>query len=206
MKHLRVLEQAELIHVQREGRLRWNVLNQERLLEVPADYLENLRPEQLAEDKEDELIELEAGVTSLEYKVSLPVSAKKVYQAFLHHINKWWPGRIRPETKMVLEPFVGGRFYKALDEHGAGVLLGFITCLRPNEEIRILGPMDTEDRAATSAIHIRFKDKDNNTHIHVTHRTVGEVDESLIPYYTTHWQERLDQHLRAFVTDWNDEK
>ncbi len=206
MKHLRVLEQADLIRIRREGRLRWNVLNKERLKEIPADYLKNLHSGQLGKDDEQELAELEAGVTSLDYTVSLPVSAKSVYEAFLHHINSWWPGRNRPGTKMILEPFVGGRFYKALDDEGAGMLLGFITSLRPNEEIRILGPMDTTDRAATSTVHIRLKEQDKHTHIHLSHRTVGEVDESLIPDYTNHWQQRLDQHLRAFVTEGNDEK
>lgn len=201
MKHLRVLEQADLVHVRREGRLRWNVLNQDRLKEVPADYLEKFDSDQLAEDSETTLTEFEAGVALVEYKVSLPASAKQVYRAFLHHINSWWPGRNRAGTKLILEPFVGGRFYKALDDEGAGVLLGFVTCLRPNEEIRILGPMDAEDITATSSVHIRLQEQDDMTHIHLTHRTVGEVDESLVPTYTSHWQKRLDQQLRAFVTD-----
>lgn len=201
MKHLRVLEQADLIHVRREGRMRWNVLNQDRLQEVPADYLEKFRSDQHVQDDDVALNEFEVGVALLEYKVSLPVSAEKIYQAFLQHVNSWWPGRSRTGTRMILEPFVGGRFYKALDDEGAGVLLGFVTCLRPNEEIRILGPMDAEDVTATSSVHIRLQEQDDLTHIHLTHRTVGEVDDSLVPTYTSHWRERLDQHLRAFVTD-----
>lgn len=206
MKHLRVLEQAELIHVHREGRLRWNVLNKERLLEVPDDYLDNLRNEEIEDDKEDQLTEFEAGISALEYQVSLPVPAVRVYQAFLHNIQNWWPRQNQEEETMVLEPFVGGRFYRAYDDQGAGQLLGFITYLRPNKEIRILGPMDIDDRAATSTVNIRFKERDDHTHIHLTHRTFGEVDDSLISDHTLNWQERLDRNLRAFVIDWNDEK
>jgi DNA-binding transcriptional ArsR family regulator len=206
MKHLRVLEQAELIHVHREGRLRWNVLNTERLLEVPDDYLDNLRSDELEDEKEDQLTEFEAGISSLEYQISLPVPANRVYHAFLHNIQSWWPRQSQPEKTMVLEPYVGGRFYQAFDEQGAGLLLGFITCLRPNEEIRILGPMDAEDRAATSTVNIRFQERDDQTQIHLTHRTVGEVDESLVSDHNLNWQERLDRNLRAFVTDWKEEK
>lgn len=201
MKHLRVLEQAELIHVRREGRLRWNVLNQERLQEIPSDYLDNIRSNQLAEVDEAALTQTEAGVVSLEYELTLPVPASVVYEAFLNHVNSWWPGLREPGTKMILEPFVGGRFYEASNEPGAGVLLGFVTCLQPNEEIRILGPMDAENITATSTVHIRLQEEGDETDIHLTHRTVGEVQNSLVPTLASHWRQRLDAHLRAFVTN-----
>lgn len=201
MKHLRVLEQADLISVRREGRMRWNVLNPERLQEVPADYLEKWRSGGEDQDEKDGLVEIEAGVSSLDYEVTLPVSPERVYQAFLHHINTWWPGRSLDGSKLVLEPFVGGRFYEAMDDEGAGVLFGFVTCLRPFEEIRLSGPMDAVEEAATSTVRIQLDDADGHTQLHLTHHIAGEVDDSLNPLYSNDWEERLDKHLRSFLKD-----
>lgn len=200
MKHLRVLEQAELISVRREGRLRWNVLNRERLQEVPADYLEKWRSAGTDSDEKDG-VELEAGVVSLKFTVTLPAAPEEVYRAFLHQIDTWWPDRVMDGSKLVIEPFVGGRFYEAAEDEGAGVLFGFVTCLRPNKEIRFSGPMDAVEEAVTSSVHIRLEKADDQTNLHLTHRTVGEVDESLNPLYANDWEERLDQGLRAFVTE-----
>lgn len=191
MKHLRVLEQAELIHVQREGRLRWNVLNQERLRDIPDDYLEQWGAEDESQD---------GDISSLDYEVTLPVPPDRIYQAFLKDINAWWPDRKLDSSKLVLEPFVGGRFYEAIDDEGAGILFGFISCLEPSREIRLIGPMDAVEAATTSTVRIRFEEEDGRTHLRLSHRTAGEVIDSSLSPYIADWEERLDHHLRAFVT------
>jgi DNA-binding transcriptional ArsR family regulator len=200
MKHLQVLEQADLIHVRREGRLRWNVLNPERLQEVPADYLERWRSGADDQDEVDDLMNIEAGVASLAYEVVLPVSAEDVYQAFVHHIDRWWPDRSLDGSKLIFEPFVGGRFYEAMEDGATGVLLGFVTCLRPTKEIRLWGPMDAEEEAAVNTIRIQLEEADGRTHLYLSHHTAGEVDDALVPLSTA-WQERLDHHLRKFLTE-----
>lgn len=205
MKHLRVLEQADLIDVRREGRLRWNVLNQERLDEIPVGTLEKFASEQFGDQETEETLrEIPAGVVSLDYEVRLPAPASQVYKAFLNHIDNWWWEESEPGQKMILEPFVGGRFYRASHSDGAGVLLGFVTCLQPDKEIRFQGPMDSEDITATSTVHIRLREEDGETEVFLTHRTVGEIHDALIPTLSSHWRERLDEHLRAFVTDRKD--
>jgi DNA-binding transcriptional ArsR family regulator len=201
MKHLRVLEQADLISVRREGRLRWNDLNPQRLQDVPAGYLEKWRSGENDEADEDGLDEFEGGVISLEYEVMLPVASERIYQAFLHHINKWWPDRNLDGSHLVLEPYVGGRFYEAAEDEGAGVLLGFVSCLRPYKEIRLFGPMNIVEEATTSTVRITLAEADGRTHLHLTHRTAGEVDDSLIPLLANDWEERLDHHLRTFVME-----
>ncbi|MFZ0544185.1 MAG: metalloregulator ArsR/SmtB family transcription factor [Candidatus Promineifilaceae bacterium] len=201
MKHLRVLEQADLIHVRREGRLRWNVLNPVRLQEVPTEYLEKWRSQGQEPDEKSDLMDIEAGVTTLAYEITLPVSAECVYRAFLDGINAWWPGRTEDGSTLIFEPFVGGRFYEATQDEGAGVLIGFVTCLRPFKEIRLLGPMDSIEEAALSTVRIRLEEEDGRTRLHLTHHTTGEVDNSLIPLYINDWEERLDHHLRNFVTE-----
>lgn len=197
MKHLQVLEQADLIHVRREGRLRWNVLNPGRLQEVPADYLRDGDNE---EDDAASRMKVEAGVTSLDYEVVFPAGTEAVYEAFLGHIDAWWPDRTLDGAKLVMERFVGGRFYEALADGKTGVLLGFVTCLRPSQEIRLWGPMDAEEEAAVSTIRIQFEETDGRTHLYLSHRTAGEVDSSIMPLHTA-WQERLDHHLRKFLTE-----
>lgn len=202
MKHLRVLEQADLIHIRREGRMRWNVLNEDRLREVPADYLEKWRSGGDNQDEDDGGIDRDTAVTEVEFSVTLPVSPDRVYQAFLQQINSWWPDRTLDHSRLIMEPFVGGRFYETDDEgEGAGVLLGFVSCLRPSKEIRLFGPMDAVEEAVTSNIRIKLEEADGRTQLYLTHRTAGEVDDSLMPLYEDEWKERLDQHLRTFVTE-----
>lgn len=199
MKHLQVLEQADLIHVRREGRLRWNVLNPERLQEVPAEYLERWRSGADDEAETEGLAKREASVISLAYEIVLPVSAEDVYHAFIHHIDAWWPDRTLEGSKLIFEPFVGGRFYEAIEDGANGFLLAFVSCLRPSKEIRLWGPTDTEEEAAVSTIRIQLEEVDGSTHLYLSHHTAGEVDEMLVPLSTA-WQERLDHYLRNFLT------
>jgi uncharacterized protein YndB with AHSA1/START domain len=175
-------------------------LNLERLKEAPADYLETWHPNQVFDENEEDLIEeVEAGVISLAYETTLPVTPEKVFEAIVFHINHWWFGRNLDGSKIVFEPKLGGRFYEEAPDERAGVLLATITCLRPNEEIRLLGPMDAVAEAAISVICINLTAQGDKTHLYLTHRTAGEVDASLIPYYISRWQERLGQNLKSFL-------
>lgn len=199
MKHLRVLEQAELIHVRREGRLRWNDLNAEKLQEIPADYMETWRAGEESQDSGDEFGDLSANVSTLEYEVVLPAPVERVYQAFLDDINAWWPDRRLADSKLILEPFVGGRFYEANEEEESAELLGFISCLRPKKEIRLFGPVNAVEEAAISNIRIQMKEADGRTHLFLTHHTAGEVNDSLNLEQKSDWENRLDHHLRAYI-------
>jgi uncharacterized protein YndB with AHSA1/START domain len=200
MKHLNVLEQAELIHVRREGRLRWNVLNPERLRDLPDDYLERWQTEGSDGDDDDAVGGLDSIISSLSYKVTLPVSPGRVYRAFLEDINVWWPDRKLNGSTLILEPFVGGRFYEALD-NGAGVLHGFLSRLEPSREIWLIGPMDIGEAAAMSLVGIQLDEINGRTQLRLTHRTFGEVNESSLRPNATEWADRLDNHLRAFVSE-----
>lgn len=200
MKHLNVLEQAELIHVRREGRLRWNVLNPERLRDLPEDYLERWRTDAGDEGDDDGIDELESVVYSLNFEITLPVIPDRVYRAFLEEIDNWWPDRRLNGSTVILEPFVGGRFYEAITE-GAGVLYGFLSRLEPAKEIWLIGPMDVGEAAAISLVGIQLDEIDGRTQLRLSHRTIGEINESSLPPRKGEWAKRLDKHLRAFLTE-----
>lgn len=200
MKHLRVLEQADLVRVRREGRLRWNDLNAEKLQEIPADYLEVWQAGGEGDDEDVDGLGAESGnVRTLEYEVVLPASVERVYQAFLDGINAWWPDRRLEDSKLIMEPFVGGRFYEANEEEETAELLGIISCLRPKKEIRFFGPVDAVEEAAISNVRIQMEESDGRTYLYLTHHTAGEVDDSHSVEQKSYWENRLDHHLRAYI-------
>jgi DNA-binding transcriptional ArsR family regulator len=119
MKHLNVLEQANLITVKREGRTRWNILND--------DLVQFLRTTLVGEDGPYDLTEVlglfpgrwpASAQENIAYKpidieqnLILEAAPAKVFEALTLGIDAWWAPRCMPGSQIRLEPFLNGRFF-----------------------------------------------------------------------------------------------
>ena len=214
MRHLKVLEQADLISTRREGRQRWSTLNEHLFKEIQQTYLDernnnsievgevlgflSLQDESLAKNGHAR------NQQSLEIEVELNSPPARVFQALTAEIDRWWSYRFSDESQMYLEPEVGGRFYEAFRD-GGGVLYAFVTLLRPDEEVCLRGSMGLSDEFIDNniRIHLQSQAKDE-TRIELIHHIIGKSNLITIETFKRSWIELLTQNLKSFIEKGDD--
>jgi DNA-binding transcriptional ArsR family regulator len=212
MKHLKVLEKANLITVKREGRSRWNILND--------DLVQFLRNNLTGDDGANDLAEI-LGLLPSRWPAKLPASmsdehiyieqslvieaeSSRVFEAFTIDIDAWWAPRVSSGSKIRLEPFVNGRLYEAFNEFGQGVLYATITYIKQDQELRLRGTLELIEQIekkciADSHVRIVLESGDNNTVICLSHRVACSSNEATRISIDSHWHVLLEQRLKPFV-------
>jgi DNA-binding transcriptional ArsR family regulator len=210
MKHLTVLEEANLVQVKREGRQRWNILNREllqRLEGVPADgdgdYAAGRLPDLLRALQGNGRRQDEPQAAHIEESVTVAAAAAEVFTALTMEIDAWWPLRNAPDSKMHLEPRVNGRFYEAFDDQGQGALYGAVTFIREGSELRLDGPMGIAEEMVNSTVRFTLQagEAEGETRLDLSHRLYGVFAENALQLWTDRWREVLGVHLKAFVEE-----
>jgi DNA-binding transcriptional ArsR family regulator len=213
MKHLKVLEQADLIKVRREGRQRWNILND--------DLVHFLRTKLTDDDGPYRLVDIlglvpgrnsTASATTtvpavsmhIEQSVLLPAAPAQVFNALTVDIDSWWRQRVSADSRICLEPYVNGRFYEAFDAAGQGILYATVTYIKQDEELRLRGTLELTERVADvlipdNYIHFVLKPQDNATQFTLGHYITGGVDETTRDACFHGWHRLLNQHLKPFI-------
>lgn len=209
MQHLKVLEQAKLIKTKREGRQRWNSLNEDLFQRIQQTYLENDSDGEYQLGDIFSFLGLQKGVRAgetaiddrrpIELEVELPAPPGRVFQALTDEIDSWWSYRIVADSHMYLEPHVGGRFYEVFDK-GGGALYALVTYLKPDEEIRLTGSMGLAGEGANNAIHISLRqEQPETTHLGLTHLFLRWANGITVDSFKRSWVELLTQHLKSYL-------
>jgi DNA-binding transcriptional ArsR family regulator len=212
MKHLKVLEQANLIRVKREGRKRWNILND--------DLAHFLRTKLADDDGPYRLVEIlglfpghkpatpmangAADPIHIKQTVLLQASPSQVFEALTVGIDAWWSWRVSAGSKVYLEPIVNGRFYEAFNTDGQGIFYANVTYIKQDEEIRLRGPLELSEQAANmpvpdSYIGIVLEAQDNGTMLSLSHHISSGVDDTTGDVCKQRWHTILNQDLKLFV-------
>lgn len=209
MKHLNVLEQADLIKVKREGRNRWNILNDNLVHFLRTKLVDDNGPYRL-----EDILGLvptrkpaaPADLMHVQQNITLNSSPAQVFAALTVDIDAWWSLRISPDSRICVEPFVNGRFYEAFDTSGQGSLYGTITYIKQNEAIRLRGTLELVEQAAIAFaadnfVHIHLEPEDNTTQLVFHHYIFGGLDEQTRDVCASYWHNVLNQHLKPFVEE-----
>ena len=142
MQHLGVLERAGLVLVRREGRRCLNYLNAVPLRELYERWVTDYASEaaksalvlkRFVEKKEIGEKDMEAGadkVVKIEQEIRLAAPQEKVFAALTVELDSWWAFRFRPDSKIIVEPWVGGRCFEDWGD-GQGALFGMIVWYEP---------------------------------------------------------------------------
>ena len=181
--HLRVLRDAGLVASRAEGTRRLYQLEPEPLAAV-RDYLDWYWTQALetfkqhAEAEGDDPVDPELRVTK---SVVVEVSAVRAFQLFLDQ-GRWWPvathhvARPAGET-VVLEPFVGGRWYER-STGGAETDWGHVLQFEPPRRILLSWQVNSDweyepDPARASEIEVTFTaETRRRTRIVLEHRHI----------------------------------
>lgn len=209
MRHLKVLEQARLIKTRRDGRQRWNYLNEDLFQEIQQTYLDSeTNGEYQVRDILSFLAREEGGPPAaaagfenqlVHVEVELPATPGRVFQALTDEIDAWWNYRIATDSRMYLEPHVGGRFYESFSSEG-GALYAVVTFIKPSEEIRLNGSMGLVEEGASNVIQVKLQSKSpDTTLLTLTHRFIGHVSIITVDTFKRSWIELLTQYLKAYI-------
>ena len=195
MKHLAVLSDVGLVVVRRRGRERWNHLNAVPLRQAyerwMAPFAERTAVTSLR------LKDFVEGSVDLDIanEVTIDAPPERVFDGLLR-MGEWWPHRFRAGSAVVLEPFVGGRFYEDWGS-GDGALYAVVTTLSRPSSLAMSGPMGMAG-PVTAVWSMTLSPSGSGTVLALTHRAFGDVSEETRAGYTAGWVEVLDA-LRAFV-------
>jgi uncharacterized protein YndB with AHSA1/START domain len=202
MKHLGVLQQAELVVVRPRGRERWNYLNgvplrqaYERWMRPLADQSASsmLRLREAVEDRRREgdmaaTGQIELATLDIADEVTVAAPREKVFDA-LCRIGDWWPHKFVESGRVHFEPAVGGRFWEEWPD--GGTLYATVSHLRRPESIQYVGPMGMSG-PVTSVISFELEERDGGTLVRNSHRAFGDIDDETRRGYTTGWREVLE--------------
>ncbi len=211
MKHLHVLESAGLVLPRREGRKRYNHLNAVPLRQVYERWVSRyadqwagslVRLRRVAEEGASMTVKEQppARVVRIEEEVRVQAARPVVFEALTRHIGEWfWRGEKQNLPKVILEPQLGGRFYRpaptrAPDE---GELYAIVALLESPRALRLHGSIGGAG-AVASVITITLEDDGAATAVRVSHRLAGEIPDDEIESYNEGWRDEM-QSMKRFV-------
>jgi DNA-binding transcriptional ArsR family regulator/uncharacterized protein YndB with AHSA1/START domain len=212
MKHLKVLEQANLVTAKREGRSRWNILNDDLAQFLRANLAGDEGPNELAEIMgffpgrwlAKAAADLPAEPVYIEQSLVIDAAPSRVFEAFTTDIDAWWAPRAASGSKIRLEPFVGGRLYEAFTESGQGVLYATSTYFKQDQELRLrvtpeLIEQITETCIVENYVRIVLEPRQNGTLFCLSHRIACNGNEAIRIDVNSHWHVLLEQRFKPFV-------
>jgi DNA-binding transcriptional ArsR family regulator/uncharacterized protein YndB with AHSA1/START domain len=214
MKHLRVLEEAGLLLIRRQGRERWNHLNPVPIQEiyrrwirpfeaVGADGLLRLRD--LAEQKEREATMTETPtLQALDIQLEIVIEARPaaVWKALTENIADWWPKDfyVGPKPlRFVVEPFVGGRVYEDWGD-GQGVLWATVLVLDAEKKLQWVGDLAPEfGGPARSITSYTLREEGGHTVLAFRDSPYGRLADGVQAGLTEGWKMLIEGCLKPHV-------
>jgi DNA-binding transcriptional ArsR family regulator/uncharacterized protein YndB with AHSA1/START domain len=212
MKHLKVLEQANLITVKREGRARWNILNDDLVQFLRANLVGEGGPNDLVEVlglfpsrwPARERMSAAQETVYLEQSLLLEAAPSKIFEAWTAGIGNWWAPRSVPESQIRLEPFVNGRFYEEFGGEGQGILYATITYIKQNEALHMRGTPELTGQIDSTClvdnyIRIVLEPLKDQTRLCFSHQIACGAKETTRVAFDTHWRILLEQHFKPYL-------
>lgn len=211
MKHLQVLQQANLVVVRQQGRERWHSLNAVPLRQMyerwvsqyASDWAASLLHLQRTAENASSRHQEEWTMETLHIEQELVIHAEphQVFEALTTGVDAWWAkGFASPNSTFHLEPVAGGRFYEDFGQGRGDALFATVTYLEPGKKLRLMGQMGMSG-PVMGTIAFDLLPERNGTRLKLTHRAMGAVDDDDRETYTHGWQELLGEHLKRFVEE-----
>jgi DNA-binding transcriptional ArsR family regulator/uncharacterized protein YndB with AHSA1/START domain len=209
MKHLKILEEGNLVVIRREGKYRVNYLNAVPLQEMhdrwvgkymqsTASTLLNLRS--AVENKGGKEEMTKANNFQIEQEVLIDGTREEVFKALTERVEDWWEFRLAPKdvsSHFTFEAVPGGRFIEKWGEDEGGVW-GNVYYVNAPEEIRLHGHLGMQG-AVNSAYTYRLLEKEGKTLLQLSHTASGILQENWEEDHRNGWQHLLGTLLKNYI-------
>lgn len=205
MKHLGVLEKADLITIRREGKFRWNHLNPQPIQKTYEEWVSNLT--QLSfytEPTTRKMGRNKQPIHSSKVTVTVTVKASKakVWKTMTKDIAKWWLKECytHPKTrKVILELKPGGLLYEDISNK-EGFVWAIVTGIHSENTLLLKGQVPLNmGGPALSFTNISLESKGQQTTLQVTEIILGQVSDNLLKSLNDHWTTLLKKGLKPLV-------
>jgi len=209
MKHLQILEEAQLVLVRQRGREKWHYLNA-----VPLRHIYERWVGQFASHWATSLVQLKRTAeqpqveekpimetVQIEQEVMIAAEPERVFEAMTDGVNSWWAhGFQSPHSTVHLEPQAGGRFYEDFGTGRGSAYFATVTYCDRGKKLCLMGPMGMSG-PVVGTMTFDLEPDGSGTRVRLSHQIMGAVDEEIRHGYTSGWQELLGDHLRRFVEE-----
>jgi DNA-binding transcriptional ArsR family regulator/uncharacterized protein YndB with AHSA1/START domain len=206
MQHLDVLEACGLVLVRREGRQRFNYLNAVPLQQMHERWVSKfaaqsasgmLALQRFVEKPKGDNMEEAGRIIKIEQQQRLNAPIEKVFAALTVEMDEWWGMRFKDESKIVVEPWVGGRIFEDWGG-GQGALYGNIVYFEPPYRVCSRGPGGINGNF--SNMNWETLERDGDATIRkVSLRIWGEVPPEMEKMFTEGSKAIAEQMLRNYV-------
>lgn len=113
-------------------------------------------------------------ILDVEQHIDVKATPEKAFAAVLHRLGK---GNTRPDGQsldMLLEPKVGGRWYRDRG-NGVGHLWGFVQVIKAPALLELSGPMFMS-YPANNHVEVKVEPTDGGCRVALRHRALGLID------------------------------
>ena len=207
MKHLNVLENANLILVRRQGRERWNHPNAiplqllyDRWVQpyqaLWAQKITHLKRHLEGETMPPRTLTLE----QVELQVNIAAPPERVWKALTEETTLWWPKDFytSPRTRGVhWEAKLGGRLYEDYGS-GAGAVWYEVFALHPPHSIDLKGNLAVPYGPAMSLLHLELKPQSSGTTVSLSDSTFG-LSQDACDSKIDGWKQLFEIALKQYV-------
>lgn len=207
MKHLGILEEANLIAIRREGRKRWNHLNAVPLQMIYERWLRPYEDEwantlltiKAVAEAEEPMPDLDMSYLDIAQDIHINASPERVFDILTQQTASWWrdPYVQRAGSPIHMEPYIGGRLFEDWG-NGDGILLGTIVRVEPPEIVRLIGTVGIKGIVQGNVI-FEIKPTDSGSVLKLSHRAFGEITDDVRSSYTGGWHTLLAENLKAIA-------
>lgn len=205
MKHLGILEKANLITTRREGKFRWNHINTHPIKESYEQWLSQLlKLKKYAAQNSDSMGQTDQSITTttLSLEVTLKASRAKVWKALTSDITNWFPKEfyINPQNKnFVLEATPGGLWIEGNGSKG-GQVWAMVIGIEKQKNLLLKGHLSPSlGGPAISFINFDLTNKKSTTQLNFTETIFGEISNKLNENLKKDWEKILKKALKKYV-------
>ena len=142
-------------------------------------------------------------LTSKEIKLQIEIESPltKVWHAIINEVDAWWQTDFYfyEDSKIVLEPFPGGRLYEDGGENGAGLWYNVLN-INPQESIRFVGHLAPQfGGPATTFLNLSLQEEDGRTVLQVTDSLFGALQKGTDDQLEQGWKLLFEEGLKAYL-------
>ncbi|WP_342429994.1 metalloregulator ArsR/SmtB family transcription factor [Neobacillus sp. FSL H8-0543] len=219
MKHLDILQKAELVVSRKQGRFRlyfFNAIPIQQLYNRWINRYESQFSTSLVNLKEK--LEMNEGsiltmsnqtqkpeVSSFQIEQEILINAPRnlVFDSLTKDINEWWAfgtKGVLDKGTLFFEPKLGGRFYEDWG-NGQGIIWGIVTYFKESDEIRLNGPISEMKGAVNSNYGFKLEEKGSATVLKLSHQVVGLLEPEWEQNHRNGWNKLLNELFKNYIEE-----
>ncbi len=205
MKHLGILEKAQLITTKKEGKFRWNYLNAKPIQETYDQWVNNLiQLKYYTEHTSQNMANADKSIqtTTIEVEAVIKTSKTNVWKALTLDIGKWWNKDFYTSSttqNFVLETKLGGLMYEDTG-NDEGVVWATVLSIHAPHHLLLKGNLSPDlGGPAISFLKITLEDNDGSTRVRINDTILGEFSETVKKSINDSWSSLFGQHLKNYA-------